>query len=122
MRCRGRIQKIAAEQDGVVLVTWANFQYLDFVQNWLSHMRKIKVTTYLVGAMDEELLQASSAPSPLPRLISKMNLARLYTNQSAVFIAMFSLFDAHHLRLLPASRPIDVKTGGSTVLRFFDLG
>ena len=31
--------------------------------------------------------------APLPRLISRMKLARLHTNKSAVLIAVFSLFD-----------------------------
>eukprot|EP00755_Sulcionema_specki_P025030 Sspe_Gene.82390::Locus_54000_Transcript_1_1_Confidence_1.000_Length_1379::g.82390::m.82390/K20784/XEG113; arabinosyltransferase len=45
-------------QNNVVLVTWANFHYLDFVQNWVGHLRKLNVTNFIVGSMDDELLAA----------------------------------------------------------------
>ena len=56
---RERIQKVAAERDGVVMVTWANFKYLDFAMNWLAHMQNIGVTTYMIGAMDTDLLKVT---------------------------------------------------------------
>jgi arabinosyltransferase len=39
------------------MVTWANFHYLSFVENWVSHVRAAGVTAYVVGAMDNELLE-----------------------------------------------------------------
>ena len=39
------------------MVTWANFHYLDFVLNWVEHIRKSRITSYLVGAMDDRILQ-----------------------------------------------------------------
>ena len=62
---------MAAERDGVVIVTWANFKYLDFVQNWLMHVKKIGVATYMIGAMDPELLKVPllSFPAKMSQLI-----------------------------------------------------
>ena len=40
------------------MVTWANAHYLDFVLNWISHVEAANVTSYLVGALDDELLEA----------------------------------------------------------------
>ena len=50
------------------MVTWANFNYLDFVQNWILHLKQINVTTYMIGTIDEKLLKASlmSSESPHP--------------------------------------------------------
>ena len=50
------------------MVTWANFNYLDFVQNWILHLKQINVTTYMIGTIDEKLLKASlmSSESPIP--------------------------------------------------------
>ena len=74
LSCRERIQRIAAERDGVVMVTWANFNYLDFVQNWILHLKRINVTTYMIGTIDEKLLKASlmssQSPFPDPHLVS----------------------------------------------------
>ena len=42
---------------GPVMVTWANFHYLDFVLNWVEHIRKCRITSYLVGSMDDRILQ-----------------------------------------------------------------
>lgn len=50
------IQKVASE--GTVMVTWANFHYLDFTLNWVQHVQAANISAYLVGAMDDELLQA----------------------------------------------------------------
>ncbi|EIE21596.1 hypothetical protein COCSUDRAFT_17381, partial [Coccomyxa subellipsoidea C-169] len=42
---------------GPVMVTWANFHYLDFVLNWLAHVNALGIKP-LVGAMDDKILQA----------------------------------------------------------------
>ena len=57
MRCAGRelVQQVAAQ--GCVIVTWANHHYLDFVLNWVHHLHLLGVDSYLVGAMDDALLQ-----------------------------------------------------------------
>ena len=74
LSCRERIQRIAAERDGVVMVTWANYNYLDFVQNWILHLKRINVTTYMIGTIDEKLLKASlmisESPFSAPHLVS----------------------------------------------------
>jgi len=54
--CRKLIQRVAPE--GTVMVTWANFHYLDFTLNWVQHVQAANISAYLVGAMDDELLQA----------------------------------------------------------------
>lgn len=43
-------------KDNVVMVTWANFHYYDFVMNWVSHLRNLNMTNFVVGAMDDDLL------------------------------------------------------------------
>jgi len=44
---------------GVIVVTWANYHYLDFVQNWVYHLKEVAgCNSFLVGAMDDALLQA----------------------------------------------------------------
>ena len=43
---------------GTIMVTWANFHYLDFTMNWVHHVQAANISAYLVGAMDDELLQA----------------------------------------------------------------
>jgi len=52
----------AAAKDGMVMVTWANYHYHDFVSNWIANLRKTGYTQpdgvgFLVGAMDSELLE-----------------------------------------------------------------
>jgi hypothetical protein len=49
------VQKIA--QDGYLMVTWANYHYVDFVRTWVSHVQRVGVTGYIVGAMDDHLLK-----------------------------------------------------------------
>ena len=44
--------------DGTIVVTWANFHYLDFTINWVQHVQAANISAYLVGAMDDELLEA----------------------------------------------------------------
>ncbi|KAL4450568.1 hypothetical protein ABPG77_000924 [Micractinium sp. CCAP 211/92] len=43
-------------QDRMVLVTWANFHYRDFVMNWVEHLRAVGCNAFIVGAMDDKLL------------------------------------------------------------------
>lgn len=45
-------------RDGIIIVTWANFHFLDFTLNWVHHMQVHGITNYLVGAMDKETGQA----------------------------------------------------------------
>lgn len=45
-------------QDGYIMVTWANHHYLDFAKSWVYHVQKAGVTGYLVGAMDDEMLES----------------------------------------------------------------
>ena len=49
------MSKIA--QDGYLVVTWANWHYQDFVHTWVHHVQKVGITGYIVGAMDDHLLQ-----------------------------------------------------------------
>eukprot|EP00983_Pelagomonas_calceolata_P050174 1141838-Pelagomonas_calceolata.AAC.3 len=44
-------------QDGYLVVTWANWHYQDFVHTWVTHIKECGVTGYLVGAMDDKLMQ-----------------------------------------------------------------
>ncbi|KAK9844822.1 hypothetical protein WJX74_007256 [Apatococcus lobatus] len=53
---RGMIRKHSV--DNTLMVTWANAHYLDFVLNWASHVEAANISTYLVGALDDELLEA----------------------------------------------------------------
>ena len=49
-----RTQRYALEN--IILVTWANDHYFDFVMNWVTNLQKANVTNYMVGAMDDPLL------------------------------------------------------------------
>jgi len=40
----------------VVLVTWANDHYFDFVMNWVTTLQRLSVSNFMVGAMDDDLL------------------------------------------------------------------
>ena len=42
------------------MVTWANLHYLDFVLNWVEHVRMCGVKSFLVGAMDDKILQVTA--------------------------------------------------------------
>jgi len=48
----------AVDEHGVVMVTWANWHYYDFVSNWIYHLRAAGVKHFLVGSMDDKLLEA----------------------------------------------------------------
>lgn len=41
-----------------VIVTWANYHYLDFVKNWVYYMKKTGATNFVVGAMDPSIYNA----------------------------------------------------------------
>ena len=56
-------------KDNVVMVTWANLHYLDFVLNWVEHLQRAGVTSFLVGAMDDALLQVPHPPPHAPSLL-----------------------------------------------------
>lgn len=60
---RELVRRVAPQ--GPVLVTWANLHYLDFVLNWVAHVRALGVGAYLVGAMDDAILQARTRQSML---------------------------------------------------------
>ncbi|XRB18460.1 glycosyltransferase family 77 protein [Pseudoscourfieldia marina] len=54
---RERVAKHATS-DGLIMVTWANYHYLDFALNWLGHLSRLGVKNVMVGAMDHEMLEA----------------------------------------------------------------
>lgn len=37
--------------NNTLVVTWANAHYADFAANFVNHMRRLKITNFLVGAM-----------------------------------------------------------------------
>lgn len=49
------------KQDGYLVVTWANWHYQDFVMTWVAHVKSVGITGYIVGAMDDQLLQVRCA-------------------------------------------------------------
>ncbi|CAI5938014.1 unnamed protein product [Closterium sp. NIES-65] len=51
------------QRDGVVVVTFANHAFLDFVLNWVRHLTDLGVHNILVGAMDIKFLEALCSPS-----------------------------------------------------------
>lgn len=53
-----------AGPDKLVLVTFANHHFGDFARNWVSHVRRLGLGNYLVGAMDDRLLQVPPPPTP----------------------------------------------------------
>lgn len=58
MKAARKGRKQSGSRVGIIVITWANYHYLDFVQNWVYHVKKSGCKSYLVGAMDDELLQA----------------------------------------------------------------
>ena len=47
-------------RDGIVIVTWANSHFYDFVLNWVHHMRVHDISNYMVGAMDDDIGQVGA--------------------------------------------------------------
>jgi hypothetical protein len=52
-------------RDGIVIVTWANSHFYDFVLNWVHHMRVHDISNYMVGAMDDDIGQVGTAAGGL---------------------------------------------------------
>lgn len=45
-------------KDNVILVTFGNYAFMDFILNWVKHLTDLGVYNLLVGAMDTKLLEA----------------------------------------------------------------
>ncbi|EPS68350.1 hypothetical protein M569_06419, partial [Genlisea aurea] len=45
-------------EDNVVVITFGNFAFVDFMVNWAEHLMRLGVTNFLVGAMDAKALEA----------------------------------------------------------------
>ncbi|CAI5929083.1 unnamed protein product, partial [Closterium sp. NIES-64] len=54
---RREMVEFRAEKN-VVVVTFANHAFMDFVLNWVKHLTDLGVTNILIGAMDNEILTA----------------------------------------------------------------
>jgi arabinosyltransferase len=57
-----------ADADDVVMVTWANWHYQDFVRNWVDHVRAANISSFLVRPARRTL--------PLPGLTLAMHYFR----------------------------------------------
>ncbi|PIA51406.1 hypothetical protein AQUCO_01100317v1 [Aquilegia coerulea] len=45
-------------KDNVIIVTFGNYAFMDFILNWVKHLTDLGVYNLLVGAMDTKLLEA----------------------------------------------------------------
>ncbi|URE30576.1 Nucleotide-diphospho-sugar transferase [Musa troglodytarum] len=45
-------------KDNIIIVTFGNYAFLDFVLNWVKHLTDLNIFNILVGAMDNKLLEA----------------------------------------------------------------
>ncbi|KAL8141869.1 hypothetical protein V2J09_014901 [Rumex salicifolius] len=45
-------------KDNVIIVTFGNFAFMDFILTWVKHLTDLGVSNLLVGAMDTKLLEA----------------------------------------------------------------
>ncbi|CAM8906592.1 unnamed protein product [Rhodiola kirilowii] len=45
-------------KDNVIVVTFGNYAFMDFILTWVKHLTDLGVTNLLVGAMDTKLLEA----------------------------------------------------------------
>ncbi|KAJ3681566.1 hypothetical protein LUZ60_016055 [Juncus effusus] len=45
-------------KDNVIIVTFGNYAFMDFILNWVKHLTDLHVSNLLVGAMDTKLLGA----------------------------------------------------------------
>ena len=45
-----------ADDKNRLMLAFANYGYLDFVLNWVHHLRKVGVSNFAVAAMDEEII------------------------------------------------------------------
>ncbi|KAK8471618.1 hypothetical protein PHAVU_003G278500 [Phaseolus vulgaris] len=56
-----RLTKALVQQrvkDNVVIVTFGNYAFMDFILTWVKQLRDLEVSNFLVGAMDTKLLEA----------------------------------------------------------------
>lgn len=53
---RDMVQRRA--KDNVIIVTFGNFAFMDFILNWVKHLTDLDINNLLVGAMDTKLLEA----------------------------------------------------------------
>ncbi|QCD81833.1 arabinosyltransferase XEG113-like [Vigna unguiculata] len=56
-----RLTKALVQQrvkDNVVIVTFGNYAFMDFILTWVKQLRNLEVSNFLVGAMDTKLLEA----------------------------------------------------------------
>ncbi|KAE8694573.1 XEG113 protein [Hibiscus syriacus] len=44
-------------KDNVIIVTFGNFAFMDFILTWVKHLADLGVSNFLVGAMDTKLLE-----------------------------------------------------------------
>lgn len=62
-------QRLAAAADGsgLVIVTWANAHFSDFVENFVVSLQRLGLANFLVGALDDELPKLLGRPGgPVP--------------------------------------------------------
>ncbi|XP_027124065.1 arabinosyltransferase XEG113-like [Coffea arabica] len=45
-------------KDNIIIVSYANYAFMDFVLNWVKHLTELGIDNLLVGAMDTKLLEA----------------------------------------------------------------
>ncbi|KAJ8490237.1 hypothetical protein OPV22_011958 [Ensete ventricosum] len=45
-------------KDNIIIVTFGNHAFLDFILNWVKHLTELNIFNILVGAMDTKLLEA----------------------------------------------------------------
>ncbi|KAL0034633.1 hypothetical protein WJX77_000275 [Trebouxia sp. C0004] len=70
------IQGVASE--GTVMVTWANFHYLDFTLNWVQHVQAANISAYLSGLSIEDFGWGSKQFHKMGR--EKIGLVLTFTN------------------------------------------
>ncbi|KAK9120310.1 hypothetical protein Syun_017927 [Stephania yunnanensis] len=45
-------------KDNIIIVTFGNYAFMDFILNWVKHLTDLGLSNLLVGAMDTKLLEA----------------------------------------------------------------
>ncbi|XP_010266425.1 PREDICTED: arabinosyltransferase XEG113 isoform X2 [Nelumbo nucifera] len=45
-------------KDNIIIVTFGNYAFMDFIMNWVKHLTDLGLSNFLVGAMDTKLLEA----------------------------------------------------------------
>ncbi|XP_030493044.2 arabinosyltransferase XEG113 [Cannabis sativa] len=45
-------------KDNIIIVTFGNYAFMDFILTWAKHLSDLQVSNFLVGAMDTKLLEA----------------------------------------------------------------